>query len=198
MYTVPKDPVKIMSWQGSRSTCWSLGWKHNLYVFLCSPCLIFITKFCIVSTRMWWHESVRHLLYNKANLRDLIAATGLVILLKFWFKSSIIIFLWMTSFIQDQFLSIIPNPSVISNWSYSWEMLNVGKNRRFFCPVWPWNETDDLEKQQGTSSLCSFKLCASFHNQQFIQTGVIVRKRSIRIKIGEFFVPCELEIWRII
>ena len=44
--------------------------------------------------------------------------------------------------------------------------------------------------------LCCFKLCASFHSHQWIQTGVTVRKRSIRVKIGNFFVLCDLEIWR--
>ena len=41
------------------------------------------------------------------------------------------------------------------------------------------------------------KLCASFQIHRWIQTGVIVRKCSIRVKIGDFFVPCDLEIWRI-
>ena len=42
-----------------------------------------------------------------------------------------------------------------------------------------------------TSSLA----CASFHSHQWIQTGVTVQKRPIRVKIGDFFVPCDLEIW---
>ena len=33
--------------------------------------------------------------------------------------------------------------------------------------------------------LCCFKLYASFHNNQWIQTKVIVRKRSIRVKISD-------------
>ena len=40
------------------------------------------------------------------------------------------------------------------------------------------------------------KLCASFQSRGRILTGVTVRKRSIRVKIGNFFVPCDLEIWR--
>ena len=31
---------------------------------------------------------------------------------------------------------------------------------------------------------------------QFIQNGVTVRKRQIWVKIDDFFVPCDLEIWR--
>ena len=46
-----------------------------------------------------------------------------------------------------QALYIISNPSVNSNWSYCPETLNSGQNLWFFCPVWPWNLMDDLEKQ---------------------------------------------------
>ena len=45
--------------------------------------------------------------------------------------------------------------------------------------------------------LCGFQLNAWFHSHQWIQTKVTVRKRSIRVKIADFFVPCDLEIWRI-
>ena len=37
--------------------------------------------------------------------------------------------------------------------------------------------------------LCYLKLCASFHDHQWIQTGVWVRKRPIRVKIGHFLAP---------
>ena len=43
--------------------------------------------------------------------------------------------------------------------------------------------------------LCYFKLCFSFHNHLSIQNGVKVRKRQIRVKIDNFFCPCDLEIW---
>ena len=89
---------------------------------------------------------------NKANLRDLIAATSLVILLK------------------------------------------LDSNRRFFSPC-------DLEiwwmtlKNHGAPHLHDIKLCASSQTPRWIQTGVTVRKRSIWVKISNFFVPCDLEIW---
>ena len=41
-----------------------------------------------------------------------------------------------------------------------------------------------------------FKLCKSFQSHWWIQTGVTVRKRSIRLKISDFFVSCDFEIWR--
>ena len=46
---------------------------------------------------------------------------------------------------------------------------------------------------------CYVKLCALFYCHQWIQTGVTFWKRSIRVKIRDFFfVLCELEIWKII
>ena len=94
---------------------------------------------------------MRSLVYE-ANLRDLIAATGLIILLKF------------------------------------------GSNRRFFSPcdlvIW-WMTS----KNNRASLLYYIKLCASFQIHRWIQTGVTVWKCSIQDKIGDFFVPCHLEIW---
>ena len=46
-----------------------------------------------------------------------------------------------------------------------------------FLAVWPWNLTDDLEKQLGTSPLRNINLYASFHHHMWIQTGVTVQKR---------------------
>ena len=57
------------------------------------------------------------------------------------------------------------------------------KSLIFFCPMWLWNYTDELEKQQ---SICYFKLCPSFQSHWWIQTLVRVRKHSIRVKISNF------------
>ena len=71
-----------------------------------------------------------------------------------------------------------------SNWSYCQETLNWGQNQRFIVPC-------DLEiwrmtlKNNRAPLLCCFKLCASFHSHRWIQTKVTVRKRSIRVKIGD-------------
>ena len=82
--------------------------------------------------------------YLKASLRDLIAATALVILLK------------------------------------------LDSNPQFFSPY-------DLEVQWMTSKnnreplLYYVKLCASFQSHRWIQTGVKVWKRSILVKIGNWW-----------
>ena len=52
-------------------------------------------------------------------------------------------------------------------------------------------------KKKRAPLLCHLKLCASFHRHRSFQTGVTVRKRQIWVKISDFFVPCELEIWGI-
>ena len=52
---------------------------------------------------------------------------------------------------------------------------------------------DDLEKNRALL-LCCFKLYPSFHSHHWIQTGVIVRKLPIWVKIGDCFVPSDLEI----
>ena len=125
---------------------------------------------------------------NKANLRDLIAASGLVILLKV--DSNHRFFSWCdleilmddlekqycTFFISCQALCIISNPTMNSNWSYIPEMLNLGQNLWFFSLLWQC----DFEiwwmtmKNNRAPLLYYFKLCASYQSHRWIQTGVTV------------------------
>ena len=49
-------------------------------------------------------------------------------------------------------------------------------------------------KNNRTPLLCYIKLCATFQSHRWIQTGVTLRKSSIRVKIS-VFVLCDLEIW---
>ena len=85
-----------------------------------------------------------------------------------------------------QALCIISYPLVNSNWIYSPETSNLGQIRRFLEPC-------DLEIRRMTLQnnraplLCYFKLCASFHTHWWFQISVTVRKRSIRVKIDDFF-----------
>ena len=52
--------------------------------------------------------------------------------------------------------------------------------------MWPWNLMNDLEKNCTASLLYCITIGASFQIHRWIQTGVTVRKRSIRVKIGDF------------
>ena len=91
---------------------------------------------------------------NKANLRDLIAVTGLVILRKLdsnnWFFILYDLEIrWITSKKKctssrsHQALCIISKPSVNSNWGNNPEMLNSGQNGQFFvmCDLEIWQMT---------------------------------------------------------
>ena len=81
-----------------------------------------------------------------------------------------------------------------SYWSNSPVTLTSGQNWQFFvaCDLEIWPMT---LKNNRAPLLCSFKLWASFHSHHWIQTEVTVRKSPIWVKIGDFFVPCDLEIW---
>ena len=105
---------------------------------------------------IWW------MTLNKANLRDLIAATSLVILLKLdsnrrFFRPCDLEIWWMTPknnktpHLSIYALCIISNPSVNSNWSYSPETLSAGQNWWFYLDDvtlkfdgWPWKTTGHL------------------------------------------------------
>ena len=54
---------------------------------------------------------------------------------------------------------------------------------------------DDIENSR-IPLLYHVKLCASFQSHQWIETWVTVRKRSYSSQNLRFFVPCDLEIWR--
>ena len=110
------------------------------------------------------------------------------------FKSSICKYVWLTSksnrapFILNQALCIIPNPSDISNWNYSRKRsIRVNIGEVFFTCV--------TLKNKRALLLHHVKLCASFQSHWWIQTGVTVRKRSIRVKIGDF---CPVWLWNLL
>ena len=190
---------------------------------------------------------------NKANLRDLIAATGVVILLK---MDSIIDFSARTTLKFDGWPQKIighlfyTTSSFVHHFKAISELKRVTVRKRsiqvkmgdflsrvtFKFDGWPWkaiwhffnimfsfvhdfkaiNELK-LELQSGNAQfrsksvlfvpcdlqiwritfknnrapvLCRFKLCASFHSHQWIQTKVTAQKRLIRVKIGNFL-SCE-------
>ena len=188
--------------------------------------------------------------YNKANLRDLIAATGLVILLKldlhrrffslcdleiwwmtpknnrapllcyfklfasfrshWWIQTGVTVRKGLIWVVIDAFLSRVTLKfdgwalktighlfyatssfvqHFVANGEFKLELesrnAQSGSNSMLFRAVWPWNLTDDLEKNRAPL-LCYFKLCAAFRSHWWIQTGVRVRKRPIWVKCYAF------------
>ena len=80
---------------------------------------------------------------------------------------------------------IISKPWVNSNWSESLETPNSGQNRQFCVPcdleIW-WMTLVNI----WAPLLYYTKRCASLQSHGWIQTGVTVRKRPIRVKIDDF------------
>ena len=72
-----------------------------------------------------------------------------------------------------------------SNWSYTPETLNSGRNRQFFVPCDPEIWWMTLENNRAPL-LYYIKLCASFQVHRWIEIEVTVRKRSIWVKISDF------------
>ena len=122
--------------------------------------------------------------------------------------------LWLTYLID--FVEIYINQSVMEDWTDNkltilvmsqWApifwlfaatglviLLQLDSNHRFFsqCDLDIWWMTS---KSYRAPLLHYIKLCALSQIPQSIQTGVIVQKYSNWLKICDFFVPCDLEIW---
>ena len=98
------------------------------------------------------------------------------------------------SFMLLQALCQITQPSVKSNSSHRPESPNSDQNWQFLVPC-------NIEilwmtlKNNRASLLCYFKHCASFHNHRWIQARVTVQKHPIWVKICDFFVRPDLQIW---
>ena len=77
-------------------------------------------------------------------------------------------------FYATQALRIISQPLV--DWNWRLETPNSGQNRWFFvpCDLKIWRMT---LKNNRAPLLCYFKLCASFHSHQWIQTWATIWKR---------------------
>ena len=76
-----------------------------------------------------------------------------------------------------------------SQWWFKLELQSgnsqFGSKSAGFLALWPWNLRDDLENNRA-SLPSDLKLCALFRSHRWIQTGVTVQKRPIRVKIGIF------------
>ena len=96
--------------------------------------------------------------------------------------------------VLHQALCIIWSPLVNIKQELQSRKAQFGPTLAICCPVWPWNLMDDLEKNNSAPLLCYFNLCKSFQSHWWIQTGVTVLKRSIRLKITHI---CPLWPWNL-
>ena len=146
---------------------------------------------------------------NKANLRDLIAATGLVIsnwiqivnfsargTVKFdgWPCKTIGYLFYATSSFVHLFVPIGGYFKLCASFRSHWWIQTSITVRKH--PIWVkfgrFLEPCDLEIWRMTLQnnraplLCYFKLCASFRSHWWIQTSITVRKRPIWVKFDDF------------
>ena len=70
-----------------------------------------------------------------------------------------------------------------------------GSNSTIFRAVRPWNLTDDLAKQKGTSSMLLQALC--FISYPLVNSNLSYSPETPNLgQIWRFLEPCDLEIWR--
>ena len=148
--------------------------------------------------------------FNKANLRDLIAATGLVILLKFdpnhrFFVPCDLEIWWMT--LENNRAPLLYYIKLCLSFQIHWWIetevtvrkcsIRVKIGDFLSCVTLKLDANGWMTLENNRAPLLYYiKLCASFQIHRWIQIGVTVRKRSIWVNIGNFFVPCDLVIWR--
>ena len=134
---------------------------------------------------------------NKANLRDLIIATGLVILLKLdlnrrFFSQCDLEIWWMTP--KNNRAPLLCYFELFASFrSHWWIQTGITVQKRliwvkidaFFslCDLEIWQMTF---KNNRAPLLCYIKLCAAFRSHWWIQTWVTVRKRPIWVKCYTF------------
>ena len=126
---------------------------------------------------------------NKANLRDLIAATGLVIsnwiqIVNFSAHVTVKFDRWPGKTIGHLFYatsSFVHHFVAISELKLELQSGNAQSGDSEPCDFEIWRMTLQNNK---APLLCYFKLCASFHSHWWIQTWVTVQKRPIWVKFG--------------
>ena len=139
---------------------------------------------------------------NKANLRDLIAATGLVISLKFYpnhrfFGPCDLEIWWMIA--KNNRAPLLYYIKLCAFQIHRWFKLKLQSWNAQFGSKLAIFVHCDLEIWWMTLKNCRapllyyIKLCASFQSHGWIRTGVTVRKRSIRVKVGNSLSPVTLK-----
>ena len=148
---------------------------------------------------------IKRLEANKANLRDLIAATDLVILLQFdsnhWLISLCDLEIWWMTSKNNKAPLLYYIKLYASFQIHRWIQTGVTvpkcsmpvKIADFVVPhdleIW-WMTLKNIRAPLPYY----IKLCAAFQSHWYIQTEVTVRKRTIWVKIGDFFVSCDKKI----
>ena len=141
--------------------------------------------------------------YNKANLRDLIAATSKVIsnwiqIVNFSTRVTVKFDGWPQKTMGHFFYT---TSSFVHHFKSTGEFkLDLPRNAQFGTklvkcyPVWPWNLMDDLGKQYGTSSMLLQALCSISYPSVNSNWSYSLETPNLG-QIWQFLEPCDLEIW---
>ena len=143
--------------------------KSSCRAIWLSPAVLGATQYTIIGEEWDW-SWLPYMNKSKANVTDLIAATGLVI----GSKSANFCPVWPWNLTDNKSCSILP-----SNLAQIWSKSSI------FQPVGPWYWCLTL-KNNRAPLLYYIKLCVSFKIHRWIQTEVTLLKRSFRVEIGDF------------
>ena len=123
---------------------------------------------------------------------------------KFAWKSAIVCLLWSWNLRDNLEKNTLCSSSILLQASvYCHRSIQTGVTaqkfeiqikRRFFWSRVTSQVCQMTLKNKTALRLCYFKLCA-FRSHLWIQTGVTVWKHPIQVKIGDLFVPCDLDGW---
>ena len=70
-----------------------------------------------------------------------------------------------------------------------------GSKSAIYCPMWYWNLMHDIEKQYGTSFMLRYALCII--SKPSVNSNLRYSPEILNLAQNRrFFVPCDLEIWR--
>ena len=144
---------------------------------------------------------------NKANLRDVIAVTGLVILLNIGFKLMILLAPvtlkfdgWPWKTIGHLFYttwSFVRHFKAISEFELESQSRNAQLRSKLviFCPVWPWNLMDDIKNHKDPSSILCQALCII--SKPSVNSNWSYSPKTLNLGQNQrFFCTYVLEIWR--
>ena len=151
---------------------------------ICCVCCGDLHKLSLWKLQMWWSLVMLGCTWAPKGIRPLVCNEGTA-------HSKVLTLAIMDWFLPLQFhipvsISLEQGKSEgFNSCDRPSSNLKLDSNRPFFSPC-------DLEiwwmtlKNNRALLLCYIKLCASFQSHGWIQTWVPVRKRSIRVKIGNF------------
>ena len=157
------------------------------------------------NTLEWYFKRHLKIWFNKANLRDLIAATGLVIsnwiqIVNFSARVTVKFDGWPCKTIGHLFYatsSFVYHFIPIGEFKLKLQSGNAqfGSKSTIFLAVWPRNFTDDPKKHQGISFMLLQALCSISY--PLVNSNWSYSPETPNLgQIQQFLEPCDLIIWR--